>query len=86
MAFNFIKITAIWLALLVFTILAITASLIDIEHKYLLMVVLFITIIKGMLVADVFMGLRQAPKFWYRMMASYVGLVPTFIFLIYFLA
>lgn len=84
MVASFAKITSTWLALLIFTLLAITASLMEIEHQSLLTLVFFITIVKGMLVADVFMGLRQAPKFWHRLMASYVCLVPAFIFLIYY--
>jgi general stress protein CsbA len=86
MTFSFIKITSTWVALLLFTMLAIIASFLGLEHEHLLIVVAFITITKGMLVMDVFMGFREAPKFWYRFMASYVCLVPTIIFLIYFSA
>lgn len=80
------KITHAWLGLVLFTLVAIIASLSSLEHTYLLMLVAVITMLKGMLVADVFMDLRSAPKIWYRLMASYVILVPGFIFLIYFLS
>jgi hypothetical protein len=86
MILSFIKITCAWVVLLLFTMLAITASFLGLKHEYLLIVVAFITITKGMLVMDVFMGLGEVPKFWYRFMASYVCLVPTIIFLIYFSA
>lgn len=80
------KITWAWLGLVLFTLGAIIASLSSLEYSYLLMLVAVITILKGMLVADIFMDLSAAPKIWYRLMASYVILVPGIIFLIYFLS
>lgn len=80
------KITGIWIGLILLTSLAIMISFLNLDHNYLLIAVLMITIIKGMMVADVFMDLRSAPKIWYRLMASYVVLVPVIIFLIYFLS
>ncbi len=81
-----IKASFTWLFLLVLTLLAVTLSKMGVDHNLLLKAVLIITIVKGMLVADVFMGLNLAPKFWYRFMASYLVLVPLGIFLIYFIA
>lgn len=75
-----------WFLLLILTSIAIIFSRMGIDHNALLKVVLVITIVKGILVADVFMGLSLAPKIWYRMMASYLILVPLGIFLIYFLS
>jgi len=83
---SIVKLTSAWFGLVVFTLVAIMASLSSLEHNYLLMLVAVITMLKGMLVADVFMELRSAPKVWYRLMASYVILVPCIIFLIYFLS
>jgi hypothetical protein len=83
---SIVKLTSAWFGLVVFTLVAIMASLSSLEHNYLLMLVAVITMFKGMLVADVFMELRSAPKVWYRLMASYVILVPCIIFLIYFLS
>lgn len=82
--FSIIKATVIWLVLLALTLLAVDFSQTGIEHNSLLKAVLVITIVKGMLVADVFMGLNLAPKLWYRLMASYLFLVPLGIFAIYF--
>lgn len=81
-----IKITGIWVGLILLTSLAIIISFLNLDHSYLLFAVLIITVVKGMMVADVFMDLRSAPKIWYRLMASYVVLVPVIIFLIYFLS
>ena len=81
-----VKASLTWLFLLALTLLAVTFSKMGIDHNLLLKAVLIITIVKGMLVADVFMGLNLAPKFWYRLMASYLILVPLGIFLIYFIA
>lgn len=83
---SIVKLTSAWFGLVVFTLVAIMASFSSLEHNYLLMLVAVITILKGMLVADVFMELRSAPKVWYRLMTSYVILVPCIIFLIYFLS
>lgn len=83
---SIVKLTSAWFGLVVFTLVAIMASLSSLEHNYLLMLVAVITMFKGMLVADVFMELRSAPKVWYRLMTSYVILVPCIIFLIYFLS
>ncbi len=82
--FSIIKATVIWLVLLALTLLAVDFSQTGIEHNALLKAVLVITIVKGLLVADVFMGLNLAPKIWYRLMASYLFLVPLGIFAIYF--
>ena len=81
-----VKASLTWLFLLALTLLAVTFSKMGIDHNLLLKAVLIITIVKGMLVAGVFMGLNIAPKFWYRLMASYLILVPLGIFLIYFIA
>lgn len=83
---SIVKLTSAWFGLVVFTLVAIMASLSSLEHNYLLMLVAVITMFKGMLVADVFMELRSAPKVWYRLMTSYVILVPCIIFSIYFLS
>ena len=83
---SIVKASITWLFLLALTLLAVTFSKMGIDHNLLLKAVLIITIVKGMLVADVFMGLNLAPKFWYRLMASYLILVPLGIFLIYFIA
>ncbi len=83
---SIIKASFVWLLLLGLTLLAVAFSQLDIDHNSLLKAVLVITIIKGMLVADIFMGLNLAPTLWYRLMASYLFLVPLGIFLIYFLA
>lgn len=83
---SIVKLTSAWFGLVVFTLVAIMASFSSLEHNYLLMLVAVITILKGMLVAGVFMELRSAPKVWYRLMTSYVILVPCIIFLIYFLS
>ena len=83
---NLIKITGIWIGLILLTSFAIIISFLDLNHNYLLIAVALITMVKGMMVADVFMDLRSAPKIWYRLMASYIVLVPTFIFLIYMLS
>lgn len=83
---SLVRVTSVWLALILFTLVAIAASISQLEHDNLLMMVAVITITKGMLVTDVFMDLRSAPVIWYRLMASYAVLIPTFIFLIYSLS
>ena len=83
---SLIKITGIWVGLILLTSLAIIVSLLNLDHHYLLMIVASITIVKGMMVADVFMDLKSAPRVWHRLMTSYVVLVPMSIFLIYFLS
>ena len=81
---SLVRVTRVWLGLIVFTLVAIVASISQLEHDNLLMMVAIITIVKGILVADVFMDLRSAPVIWYRLMASYTVLIPIFIFLICF--
>jgi len=83
---SIVKASFAWLLLLVLTSLAVVFAQMGIDHNLLLKAVLIITIVKGLLVADIFMGLNLAPKFWYRLMASYLILVPFGIFLIYFIA
>jgi len=83
---SIVKTSFVWLLLLGLTLLAVIFSQMGVDHNLLLKTVLIITIVKGMLVADVFMGLNLAPKLWYRLMASYLCLVPLGIFLIYFLS
>ena len=51
----------------------------------LLGVLLSIAMIKGILIIDVFMELKNAPTFWRKLFLSYVILVPTIVFFIYFL-
>lgn len=86
MGSDIIKSSLAWLVLMALTLLAIAFSQLGLDHKFLLKAVLVITVLKGLLVANTFMGLNKAPRFWQGMMASYLLLVPVGIFAIYFIA
>ena len=47
--------------------------------------ILIISAFKGIQIIDVFMELKHAPKFWRKLLLSYVILVPTIIAMIYLL-
>ncbi len=79
-----LRLTVVWLGLILLTLAAIIGSQLHMEHDVLLTVVAVITISKGILIADVFMDLRAAPKVWYGLMVSYIIIVPALIFAIYF--
>lgn len=46
--------------------------------------ILFLTLIKGLLIVDVYMELKQAPALWRNLLRGYVILIPMSIGLIYY--
>ena len=66
------------------TILAVVLDQFSIERYLLLALVFIITVVKGKIVVDVFMGLLTAPKLWRRLLTSYVLVVPMVTGLLYF--
>lgn len=64
----------------------------DSSHSWLLGVeevvlacILMVTLIKGLLIVDVYMELKRAPILWRNLLRTYVILLPMSIGLIYFL-
>jgi len=83
------KNTLSWLWLLALTVISTYISLfIDffyLQKSLFISIVLFIVFLKGQQIIDVFMELKQAPKFWRRLLMAYVTLLPLIIGLIYLL-
>jgi len=83
------KNTLSWLWLLVLTVVSTYAALFlsffNTQKSLFISIVLFIVFLKGQQIIDVFMELKQAPKFWRRLLMAYVILLPIIIGLIYLL-
>jgi len=83
------KNTLSWLWLLALTIastyVGLLFDIVNNQKSLFISVVLFIVFLKGQQIIDVFMELKQAPKFWRRLLMAYVILLPIIIGLIYLL-
>lgn len=81
------KNTLSWLWLLALTVISTYINLFinffDLPKSLFISIVLFIVFLKGQQIIDVFMELKQAPKFWRRLLMAYVILLPLTIGLIY---
>lgn len=81
------KATLSWLWLLALTILSVyigqLLELFNTQKSLFISVVLFIVFLKGQQIIDIFMELKQAPKFWRRLLLAYVILLPFIIGTIY---
>ncbi len=81
------KNTVSWLWLLVLTVIStyigLFLELFNTQKSVFISTVLFIVFLKGQQIIDVFMELRQAPKFWRRLLMAYVILLPAIIGFIY---
>lgn len=76
-----IKISYIWLALIVMSLVAFGLSKLDLaalnmNKSYLICAVMLLTIIKAKLITGVFMELNHAPKLWSRGFNAYIVIVP----------
>lgn len=67
--------TLIWLLLLVLTFATYASAQLGLQGKGLILGVLTLAIIKGHLVTDHFMGLRQVSGFWRPLLATYFLIV-----------
>lgn len=80
------SLTLNWLLLIALTVLAVVLGQQALQWQIIIAIALLITIFKGKIVADIFMGLIQAPPLWRRLMLSYVILVPAITGSIYLLS
>jgi hypothetical protein len=71
--------TFTWVLLVVLTLTSAFLGKSVSHPEWLLVAVVLIIMIKGYQIADVFMGLRYAPKGWRALLLSYVILVPAMI-------
>lgn len=78
--------TVSWLILICLTGLAVMLDHFGLERQLLIVLVFGITVCKGKIVADIFMGLFAAPKLWRRLLTSYVVLVPAITAVLYLLS
>lgn len=76
-----------YLYLMVLTLASALLGVIDINLTSSIMLggILMLSTLKGILIVDIFMELKHAPKFWRKLFLSYVLLVPSIIFFIYLL-
>jgi len=83
------KDTLSWFWLLALTVIStyvgLFLELFNSQKSLFIFIVLFIVFLKGQQIIDVFMELKQAPKFWRRLLMAYVILLPIIIGLIYLL-
>jgi len=83
------KNTLSWLWLIALTVIStyvgLFLELFNSQKSLFIFIVLFIVFLKGQQIIDVFMELKQAPKFWRRLLMAYVILLPIIIGLIYLL-
>jgi len=81
-----------YLLLLIFTVLSSAigemyfhASMSSLNPILVAGVVMVLVILKGQQIVGIFMELKHAPAMWRRIMYSYIVLIPTLLFLIYWL-
>jgi cytochrome c oxidase subunit 4 len=67
--------TRVWLLLLTLTFATYAAAQLGLQGKGLILGVLTLAIIKGQLVTDYFMGLRQVSGFWRPVLSAYLLIV-----------
>lgn len=67
--------TQVWLLLLTLTFATYAAAQLGLQGKGLVLGVLAIALIKGQLVTDRFMGLRQVSGFWRPLLSAYLFIV-----------
>jgi cytochrome c oxidase subunit 4 len=67
--------TLIWLLLIALTFATYAAAQFGLQGKGLVLGVLALAILKGQLVGDAFMGLRQVKGFWRPLLSAYLLIV-----------
>lgn len=77
--------TTIWLVLVVLTLMTFMVGELHLGGLGALGLVLTTMLIKGQLVADWFMGLRQAPRLWRLVVTGYLFIIGSAIALAYVL-
>ncbi|NMP30614.1 hypothetical protein HII17_03480 [Thalassotalea sp. M1531] len=82
---NTTKIIASWFILITLTLLSVFVGQVIGNHSLFLFLVLAIVSLKGQQIIDIFMELKEAPRFWRLLLLSYVLLVPAIILVIYLL-
>mgnify|MGYP005988595823 CR=1 FL=1 len=72
-----------WLLLIILTLVTIyVPNFVDNRNSY-IFCALFIVVLKGQQIVDVFMELKTAPEFWRLLLLSYIVLLPIVITVIY---
>ncbi len=71
--------TLVWLLLLALSLATYAAAVLGLQAKALVLGVLVIALIKGQLVCDWFMGLRQVHGFWRPVLSGYLLIIGSFI-------
>ncbi len=78
--------TVSWLVLSCLTVLAVMLDHFNPGRQLLIALVFGLTVLKGKIVVDIFMGLFAGPKLWRRMMTSYIIVVPLITAVLYLLS
>ena len=79
------KIFTGWLALIALTLCSVFVGEVVEPKALFLLLVLAIVTAKGQQIVDIFMELKYAPRFWRRLLLSYILIVPLIILVIYLL-
>jgi hypothetical protein len=72
-----------WILLVVLSVTAIYLPIFIDNRSHYIIIALVIVVLKGQQIVDVFMELKNAPKFWRLLFLSYIVLLPLFISVIY---
>ena len=83
---SFSKLTVIWITLLLLTISTAIIGYLKLSGFYIAGFILLTVSIKGMLVIDHFMGLRNVQGYWRMAMFGFVTVIPAITLLAYWLS
>lgn len=75
--------TKSWLLLIALSVIAIYLPEFVDHRSFYTIAALVIVVIKGQQIVDIFMELKNAPKFWRLLFLSYITLLPLIISVIY---
>ena len=78
--------TVIWLILIILTLITAYVGYLQLSGLYIVGFILLMVYIKGQLIIDHFMGLRNVRGFWRLAMLGFVTIIPGIIFTGYYLS
>ena len=78
--------TIIWVILIVLTLATASVGFMEVPGVYIVALVLLSIFLKGQLIIDHFMGLRNVRGFWRHAMLGFVTVIPAIIFTGYYLS
>ncbi len=80
------KLTIIWIILIVLTLSSTLVGYLELSGLYIVGFVLLTVVIKGQMIIDYYMGLKNVRGFWRHAMLGFVFVIPAIIYTGYILS